>query len=561
MRPRRSASVKLARSYGPLVAVATAFVLLGALVAPAPRTTRALASDVTAGGLPPGLVGPGGATDPTAPGATVPGAVAAGPAGPGAIPPAVTRPAGSGLASGPKGQVRACPDRARQVSGDPYSPPCVLFDGDNGGATHRGVTATDITVSVRELDSPSAAQIFSQLSGQAVNDSPQAYHDTVDALAEYFSKKFDFYGRKLKIVYFKGQGNGSSELLGGGQEQAQADATKAGQEIKAFADISAITIPYADALSRQQVVGFGSPYPSSKWFEDRQPYAWSLFPDGTNVSSSAAAWINARIGRGTTADYAGAAYKGKPRVFGVIATENSEYQESVNVYLAKLKANGIVPVTNLKYKLDINSMPNQASNIVAQLKNAGVTSVICACDPVMLALGLTPKANEQDYQPEWITSGLAFVDQDIVSQLIDKGQWARAFGIAYNAESEPQGRSFPYAAYKQIRPNDEPAFGVEEIYYQMYLLAIGLQLAGPNLTPQTFQAGMYAYPGGQGPRGLWHFGPGDHTPTDDFREIWWDPNAISAQNNKSGAWIQLNGGKRFTAATVPQQPAPYFQRG
>jgi hypothetical protein len=179
----------------------------------------------------------------------------------------------------------------------------------------------------------------------------------------------------------------------------------------------------------------------------------------------------------------------------------------------------------------------------------------------MLALGMTPKANEQSFEPEWITSGLAFVDQDIVSQLIDQDQWARAFGIAYNAESEPIGRSVPYAAYKQMRPNDEPAFGVEEIYYQMYLLAIGIQMAGPNLNPQTFEAGMFAYPGGSGPRGLWGFGEGDYTPTDDFREIWWDPNRISAQNNKPGAWVQLNGGRRWSPTNPPTGPAGFFREG
>src|SRR3546814_18555505 len=101
---------------------------------------------------------------------------------------------------------------------------------------------------------------------------------------------------------------------------------------------------------------------------------------------------------------------------------------------------------------------------------------------------MTPKANEQNYEPEWLTSGLAFVEQDIVSQLIDQKQWSRAFGIAYNAESEPIGASFPYAAYKQMRPGDEPSFGVEELYYQMYILAIGIQLAGPNPTPATFRS-------------------------------------------------------------------------
>ena len=106
---------------------------------------------------------------------------------------------------------------------------------------------------------------------------------------------------------------------------------------------------------------------------------------------------------------------------------------------------------------------------------------------------MAPKANEQDYEPEWLTGGLAFVEQDIVAQLIDERQWRHAFGIAFNAESEPQGRSFPYAAFKQIRPTDEPAFGVEEIYYSMYMLALGIQLAGPNLTPESFEAGMFSY--------------------------------------------------------------------
>ncbi len=150
---------------------------------------------------------------------------------------------------------------------------------------------------------------------------------------------------------------------------------------------------------------------------------------------------------------------------------------------------------------------------------------------------------------------------DIVSQLIDSKQWARAYGIAYNAESEPQGRSFPYAAYKQIRPTDEPAFGVEELYYQLYMLSIGLEMAGPDLTPQSFEAGMFAYPASSGPRGLWHFGPGDYTSTDDFREIWWDPSRVSGQNNRPGAWVQLNGGQRYTRTSPPPGPTHRLVQG
>src|SRR3546814_4894288 len=97
--------------------------------------------------------------------------------------------------------------------------------------------------------------------------------------------------------------------------------------------------------------------------------------------------------------------QGQPRKLALVAPDNAEYQESVNLYLDLLGQAGISVALNLKYKLDISSMPNQASNIIAQLKDNGITTVLCGCDPVMLALGMTPKANEQNYEPEWLTSG------------------------------------------------------------------------------------------------------------------------------------------------------------
>ena len=538
----RAGSNRVLRSYGPILLVAVAFVVMATSVSTVKRERVEYAGAVSvptipgSGGTDGGVGGTGGGTTAGATGGTTGG--------------------------GTGGGVQPCPGgRTKQVPGDPYSPPCYAFSGGNGGATSKGVSDSEIIVAVRQLEGPSAAEIFASISGQQVNDSPESAANTLQALADYFSSHFQLYGRKIKIQFFKGDGNGADELLGGGKEKALSDATKSAKEIGAFADLSGITIPYADALARQGVVNFGAPYPSSKWFTERRPFAWSLFPDGTNASSSSAASVLGRLPSGSVAQYGGAAVNGKIRKYALIAPENAEYQESVNAAVSTLKAGGINPALNLKYKLDLGTMVNQASGIVAQLKDAGVTSVICACDPVMLALGLTPKSNEQGFEPEWATSGLAFVDQDIVAQLIDTRQWQHAFGIAYNAESEPQGRSYPYAAYKQMRPNDEPAFGVEEIYYQMYLLAIGLQMAGPNLTPQTFEAGMFAYPGGSGPRGSWKFGPSDYTPTDDFREIWWDPNRISGQNNKNGAWVQLNGGRRYLATNAPTGPAGFFKEG
>ena len=538
----RSAALwpRMLRSYAPVGLAALAFVVVAASVS-VPRDHVAYEGRVE---VPADLAGP--LLDGS--GAPVDGPVD----GPGAS--RVAR-------AGPNAGVRPCDDRPLQVPGDPYSPPCYAFSGDNGGATSRGVSGDTITVTVRSVEAGSATDIFAALGGQSLDASPASVEDTLVALAEYFSTRFQLYGRRIEIEYFRGEGNGINELLGGGKERALADAVRAAEEHDAFADVSGITIPYSDALARNGVLAFGAPYPSRRWFEARRPYAWSLFSDGSNVAAASSSAVIGRYPPGSNAEHAGPSLRDRPRRFGIIAPENAEYQESVNVLIDRLRAAGIEVVTNQKYKLDLVSFPNQASNIVAQLKDAGVTSVLAFADPAMLAFGLTPKANEQGFEPEWITAGLVFVDQDVVAQTIDRTQWSRAFGTAYNAVSEPIRGSFPYYAYKSVRPNDEPAPGVEELYYQMYLLVIGLQMAGPHLTPETFEAGMFAYPGAFGPRGTWDFGPGDHTPTNDYREIWWDPERISAQNDQPGAWVQLNGGRRWSPEDPPRGRAAFFEEG
>src|SRR5207302_4656424 len=64
-------------------------------------------------------------------------------------------------------------------------------------------------------------------------------------------------------------------------------------------------------------------------------------------------------------------------------------------------------------------------------------------------------------------------------------------------------------------------------YHAFLTLASGLQMAGPHLTPQSFQQGLFAAhfenPGCDGPplyQGCVGFGPDDHTMNDSFVEVW-----------------------------------------
>ena len=105
-------------------------------------------------------------------------------------------------------------------------------------------------------------------------------------------------------------------------------------------------------------------------------------------------------------------------------------------------------------------------------------------------------------------------------------------------------------AYKAMR-DDEPSFGVELIYNQLNILAIGIQMAGPELTPETFEAGLFRYPQRAGPAGTWAFGPNDYATAEDAREVYWDPRRTSIETRERGTYVDVNGGRRFPIGRWP----------
>ncbi|MGN6474080.1 MAG: hypothetical protein ACTHK4_10615 [Mycobacteriales bacterium] len=524
----------LLRGYGPLACLLVAFVLMAAFVpTEAPqRVTVTTAGQGDTSGLTP--TGPTGAAA---------GPATAGKTG-GAIPSA-------GSPATPGGAPIAAPTGCKgpQVPGDPYSPPCIAFHGNNGGATTRGVTRSTITVAFRITSDPTFQQTLARIGGAQFDDTQADTDRTIVGLADYFNTHFQFYGRKIVFKFYKGQGSQSNELLGGGQAAAAADALHVATGIKAFGDMSAGTEPYSDSLSRDKVVNFGVPYMSQRWFEQRAPYAWSIATDCTGVSD-AVAEVGVRELAGKKAIYAGPQYANQTRKFATIAPDNPWYQECVQNGANIYKANHRPVPMNVPYQLNLATLANQAASIISKLKANHITTVVCGCDPI-LPVYLTQRADEQDYFPEWSVVGVALTDEDIVGQLFDQAEWAHAFGVTYQGPTLPFPASLGYAAYKQVR-NDEPAQFVNLIYAQMYMIALGVQLAGPDLTPDNFQKGMRSYPTSQTSEfGTWGFPPGHYSPTLDGAEIYWDPNATSVYNNRKGAYIFSS--RRYTLYNWPRR--------
>src|SRR5690606_41175120 len=106
-------------------------------------------------------------------------------------------------ASGWGDTVTPCADgRELQDENTEYSPPCFDFSGDNGGATARGVTEDEITISYRIPSDTNLFALLGQLGGLPnAADTDRLIRDAEPSV-EYFNRHFQFYCRRLLMVSY-----------------------------------------------------------------------------------------------------------------------------------------------------------------------------------------------------------------------------------------------------------------------------------------------------------------------------------------------------------------------
>jgi hypothetical protein len=473
--------------------------------------------------------------------------------------PAVDESSTGQTATGWGDTVTSCEGPAEQVAGDGYSPPCFAFpDGaDNGGATARGVTEDTVKIGYRMTGDPHILTVLAQIGGIPFEADSEDMARTAEGLVDYFNENFQFYGRRLELQRYTGRGNVLAELQSGGQEDATGDAVTAANDVGAFADVTGWSQPFADALARNQVISIGAPYMSREWFVAHRPYAWSNYPDCTITTEAATNYNIARLS-GRPAAYASGDLAGRERKLALVVPNNNEYRQCADSGDRILAGVGQEVDLRLEYLLDTAQLQSQASTILSKLKAENITSVAMATDPI-LAVYLVEQARQQNYQPEWVLLGTGFTDFDLVGQVIAESsgeEWSHAFGTSTSGTPVPFGESDAYRAFKSVRPDEEPSTLVDLIYHQIYLVALGIQMAGPELTPETFEAGMFAYPGGTGQYGRWDFDEEHYAGTTDVREMWWDPDTVSPFNGRPGSYVDK--GERWEIDEIPEGDPQIF---
>jgi hypothetical protein len=469
------------------------------------------------------------------------------------------------------------PAPERQIE-DPQSPPCIAYwDGDNGGATWQGVTREAIYVAV---------------------PTPNGFREEYNALQNFFNDRFQLYGRKIVFQYCSPTA-GQDSQGSGDQARQTADAAQAaagcGTGIKPFASTfyQFDNGPYYNQqmACRHQVVTVASWQPFDASYLSRcSPYLFNYPMAAQEIFAGVGDWSCAQL-VGRNAQWAGASatptgpdLSTTERKFGVfLAPYTSDdpvaRRDVLDGLVDRLRQCGAaVPESQIlinpvgQTSPGISADPASANNAVLQMKQAGVTSIICLCATFPFG-ALARAASSNDYRPEWIGSTFGGLDQVVILELAaaPADQLQRLFGLTF-APRQIDPLLEPYNAAFQ---EGDPALGPKtastdysnftQVYRPLLMLVSGLQMAGPKLTPQTFLDGLRST---RFPNPLTAINAGavgvpqdGHTFTDDAAQWWWSNTAQGPYTDDAagkGAICYVNGGARHRMGTWERVDPDFF---
>lgn len=473
----------------------------------------------------------------------------ASPTGNGSVPAGITPVATSGVSK----TGITCGSGVRQFTWSRYAPLCVpAYHGNNGGATAPGVTGSTITLTYRLANSAQQSAIDA-LAG-AANINQNDYVTDLQSYIDYFNKEFELYGRHVVLKTYQGQGDYIEEDQGQDLAATQADSVTA-HDLGSFGDVTfslEASQPYEEDLAAEHVMGYSSVGLSEQWFEQHAPYEFSVQgPTGTNGVTGAANVVCRRMEGMPAIFSSNAIYQHTNRKFGIIYPQTPVYASEVSLWRSEMSQQCGVNVSNqdtIGYTINVAEYEQEASLAMAELKSSGVTTVLCACDPIVLIF-LTDGADQQQYFPEWLASYFG----DPIGRNYSQPVWQNA--IVGGPQFPPIPTTEAYKTYQLAYPGRHPAewhpssppyFYVP--YYTLLQVFDAMQAAGPDLTPYTFERAMFSLPNSQPGdiiEGQWTFGNGVFDPISSAGLSRWSPTAVSQFDNTAGAYQWCNGGQTY----------------
>lgn len=449
------------------------------------------------------------------------------------------------------------PGGPRQIE-DTQSPPCIPYwKGDNGGATYQGVDANTIRIGIPGM--PQQAEEADWIN--------------------FFNDRFQLYGRKVVAVKVK-CGAQTSNPLSDEIAQADAAATQNLFAVLGCSDHGGQERYYYDELARKGVVTVAQ-RPDLRTEADytaMAPYEWNYLPgydtDERNLAAQACAMRNTPVPAhaasvGTTTRVYGILYSSFQNSGTTI--ELKDLTDGLAACGIQVNSHDIAPIDYVAGSDDPSGQnrnqktAQQAQAAALQMFQDHVTTVF-AISHSGGTIQLVQAAESLGWHPEWLMGTFMYNTDWGPGPLNPTDEWNNALGLSYYNKLVPAQDNPWYWAVSEEDPSYTWPYaplsynGGTYEYPMILLLFSGLQMAGPHLTPQTFQQGLWNthFPNPPSPyyEGTVGFNQ-DHTFVKDRPLVWY-----SSSNNgpwgQQGVWCYVNHGTRYTDSDLPSGN-PYFQ--
>ena len=469
-------------------------------------------------------------------------------AAPPSPPPTATNP-GQTATNGPfvdVPKIKHCVGDPPRQTEDTQSPPCISYwAGDNGGATYQGVTKDEIDV------------VFQDHSYNQLED-----------MSSWFNDRYQFYGRKLKLINGGGFCNADPAQL-----KAKADAVVKSHRFFAStscSDAGGLEGYYYDELASPPPA-LGSPVLSvseradvltNAHYAHYAPYEWNYFPAMDTIQANYVQLACDQL-KAKSASYTLPNLLFPPqRKFGIVNTKYTNAPTiDTSTLVSGLQACGINVAPADHKEIDFSSayptdqqVVQEAAAAAVQLNSDHVTTVLCICHGTTVN-ALMQGASSQNYQPEYLLSTFGYGDYEPAPRYQPEQQWSHALAISFWNKWQPLANMPCYWAEHAANPSfnfQQSPFseiGCQQDYNQLLVLAAGIQMAGPILTPQTFADGLRKtnFPNGFSPyyEGHVNFGSG-HTFVNDAALVWYDPSTPGPTTTAAATWCYTRHGQRTT---------------
>ncbi|MFN2465075.1 MAG: hypothetical protein ABR598_02280 [Candidatus Dormibacteria bacterium] len=502
-----------------------------------------------------------------------------------------------GEVSGVPSQYR-CVGRPPRQTEDPFSPPCVAqFTGDNFGNTYQGVTKDQVRVlfyiegngcyqRVVEETVPRPNAKYYDLEHPVGQDHPEdqaenAFLTVLRGYQKYFNEHYQTYKRYVHFyVYYGRAGTGPNGCPT--STERQADAADNFNTIHPFAVQNVSTanaVAYQNAMNGYGVLDFSSTSKGSSIGRPAATFAahpgltWSFAPTIEHQAELVSSYICKKMtAPNSVVTYAKSPenqpatnLKGKQRKWGLLYTSDPLYPE-LRYYKDQLVADaskcGIDLSTYQRtFPLATYDLDEKRTTIDYAVKNMnyfqsnGVTTLLWAGGTEDFD---SRAAASLHYYPEWLLAGDRRIDGSTMATSADPSEAANFVTVSNATLVHARANEECYRAYSEASPSaapgDNESFLACELYPDLREMFVGIQVAGPRLSPANVDKGYHAIPhviSTDPTVPTCFYDPGDYTCVKDGVAEHFDVTGVDENATAGGCYRMMENGKRYLAGGWP----------